>query len=104
MLGEHFALGRIDADEFAQRLDNVYAARSLSKLQLVLEGLPAPASEELPPPRIPKLAPPLAIGLIPFATCVLIWLVSGTHGGFWPIWALAALPLRLFKDAQKRWT
>jgi hypothetical protein len=42
-LGEHFAMGRITADEHAERLEQIYAARTQADL--------APAFVDLPRPR-----------------------------------------------------
>jgi len=42
-LGEHFAQGRITADEHAERLDQIWAARTRAELQPVFRDLPDPA-------------------------------------------------------------
>jgi len=41
-LGEHFALGRITADEHAERLDQIWAARTQAELSPVFADLPRP--------------------------------------------------------------
>jgi hypothetical protein len=41
MLREHHAAGRLDAAEFAERLDKVYAARTLGDLDELTADLPA---------------------------------------------------------------
>jgi Flp pilus assembly protein TadB len=43
-LGEHFALGRITADEHAERLDRIWAARTQAELGPVFADLPRPPS------------------------------------------------------------
>src|SRR6185437_5637374 len=40
-LREHFAAGRIADDELAERLDEVYAARTVAELEAVVHDLPA---------------------------------------------------------------
>ncbi len=39
-LGEHFALGRLSADEHAERLDAVWTARTQGDLDLLFDDLP----------------------------------------------------------------
>jgi hypothetical protein len=41
-LGEHYAAGRLDHDEYSQRLDQVWAARTRSELAPVFRDLPGP--------------------------------------------------------------
>ena len=41
-LGEHYAAGRLDHDEYTQRLDQVWAARTQSELAPVFRDLPGP--------------------------------------------------------------
>ncbi|MDN4172341.1 DUF1707 domain-containing protein [Nocardioides sp. SOB77] len=106
-LGEHFAEGRLTAEEHAERLDRVWAARTRADLGPVLGDLPArtPAYAARPatPPGIPgpgPSAPVLALagGLVvltvlthlPFVLLALLlfvvvrrhrrraWLPSGT--------------------------
>lgn len=48
-LGEHFALGRITADEHAERLEQIWAARTRADL--------APVFRDLPRPQAPAAAP-----------------------------------------------
>lgn len=42
-LGEHYAQGRITADEHTERLEQVWAARTRAELQPVFRDLPGPA-------------------------------------------------------------
>ena len=48
-LGEHFALGRITPDEHAERLEQIWAARTAADL--------APAFRDLPRPGAPRQQP-----------------------------------------------
>jgi Domain of unknown function (DUF1707) len=41
LLREHHAAGRLDADEFNERLDRTYAAKTLGELDDILSDLPA---------------------------------------------------------------
>jgi Flp pilus assembly protein TadB len=42
-LGEHFALGRITAEEHSERLEQIWSARTQSELEPVFADLPRPA-------------------------------------------------------------
>lgn len=47
-LGEHYAVGRLTADEFDDRLGRVYAARTDAALALVFGDLPGPVAASPP--------------------------------------------------------
>ncbi len=49
-LGEHFAMGRITADEHAERLEQIWAARTQAELTPVFGDLPRPRQPEAPRP------------------------------------------------------
>jgi hypothetical protein len=49
-LGEHFALGRITAEEHSERLEQVWDARTAADLRPVFRDLPRPRAEQ--PPRV----------------------------------------------------
>jgi uncharacterized membrane protein YccC len=101
---EHFAEGRLDAEELDDRLARAYGARTRAELDALRHDLPA-----LPPsPAIQRaeLAERRALltrqllqqtgrALVPFAICTVIWFASGAHGSFWPIWVVlvAVIPL-----------
>lgn len=74
-LGEHYAAGRLDHDEYTQRLDQVWAARTRSELDPVFRDLPgrgptpwstAAQRRTAPPPRRPsaRVPPPLLVLLV----------------------------------------
>jgi hypothetical protein len=114
-LREHLAAGRLTAEEFNQRLDQVFAAKTLGELDEAMTDLPGADLAQLPQaspdrtatsplalrPRGSVQAGPgrfspawraawgswLAISLFFFA----IWLASGASGGPWFLWV--ALPL-----------
>jgi Flp pilus assembly protein TadB len=48
-LGEHFALGRIDADEHAERLEQIWAARTAADLAPAFRDLPRSQATRQPP-------------------------------------------------------
>jgi hypothetical protein len=48
-LGEHFALGRITIEEHAERLEQIWAARTAADLAPAFRDLPRPAAARTPP-------------------------------------------------------
>jgi Flp pilus assembly protein TadB len=52
-LGEHFAMGRITAEEHTERLEQVWAARTNAELQPVFRDLPRPRPATPAPPKSP---------------------------------------------------
>jgi hypothetical protein len=117
-LGEHYAAGRLTLEEFRERLDQVYAAKTLGQLDELMADLPGINFNRLPgqpgdhPPLPERRAPGtvqapgagrpavwqfwLAFTLGMF----VIWLISGASGGPWFLWA--AIPLALI--LLRRWT
>jgi Domain of unknown function (DUF1707)/TM2 domain len=52
-LGDHFAHGRLDADEYEQRVGAAYGARTSSDLDVLFADLPRPGvPAPLPPPPV----------------------------------------------------
>jgi len=103
-LRDHYAAGRLNGDEFNERLDKAYAATTLGDLADLQTDLPAPA-----PPPLPTRAQPagpvmagsgrfslewraavgswLSISLV----CFVIWLLSGAAGSLWFLWPTGIL-------------
>lgn len=110
LLREHHAAGRLTAEEFQERLDQAYAAKTLGELDQLLADLPAIDLYHLPdrsverrggPPRpgLPwLLAPSMGSRMSPawraawgsWATVSLIaflaWLLSGHPHHLWFLW------------------
>jgi hypothetical protein len=116
-LREHLAAGRLTTEEFDQRLDQAFAAKTLGELDEVMADLPRADLAQLPqasPDRAAASPPPtwprspgaiqarpgrfspawraawgswLAISLLFF----VIWLASGASGGPWFLWVALAL-------------
>ena len=87
LLREHAAQGRLTVDELEERLDRVYAARTVGELAPVVADLPVPRR---PRPKQPRrswreteVAAFLAVNLV----LIVIWAATGA-GYFWPIWPL----------------
>jgi hypothetical protein len=108
-LSGHYAAGRLTLEEFQERLDRAYAAKTLGELDDLMTDLPEPGPSQLVGPRDANMPPPerrapatvqvpvgshpaiwqfwlgLAIGTF------VIWLISGATGGPWFLWL--AIPL-----------
>jgi DUF1707 SHOCT-like domain len=103
-LREHFAAGRLSEEELSERVQAVYQARTdreLTALRADLPMLPATRAEqkaELVRRRSElqrRLLQQSGGALVPFGICTVIWVASGAHGSFWPIWVIliAVIPL-----------
>lgn len=116
-LREHFAAGRLTSEEFDERLDGIYAARTLGELEDLMADLPGSDLAQLPVTAarrsagdmpVPRQRAPgsieaargrfspawqaawgswLAISLCAF----VVWLLTGASGGLWFLWV--AVPL-----------
>ncbi len=110
LLREHLAAGRLTAEEFNDRLDRTYAARTLGELDDILMDLPAIDLYQLPdaslhrrrpsggyplpwlmaPGAVSRLSPQwkaawgswLSVSLV----CFVVWLLSGHPGNLWFLW------------------
>ncbi|GAB3463242.1 hypothetical protein GCM10027570_50300 [Streptomonospora sediminis] len=109
LLQEHFADGRLESDEFNNRLENAYSARTRGELVPLTADLPerdlarleAEPPKPPPPPlgaesgllRDPALAVPWAVWAAVNLLCFTIWLIlflTGASDGYpWFLWVLA---------------
>ena len=96
-LREHFAAGRLSAEELSERLDAVYKASTVQELARLRRDLPElPASPARRRAELQRRRAELrrqtlqraAGAFAPFAACTLIWAASGASGSFWPVWLL----------------
>jgi hypothetical protein len=110
-LREHHATGRLSVEEFQDRLDRVYAAKTLGELDELMADLPAIDLYQLPIPAGQRFTPPgplaprshgrmstawraawaswASVSLL----CTVIWLItvgvsSSGNAYFWPIWVI----------------
>ena len=108
--------GRLDLNEYDERLQQTYAAKTYADLDGLLSDLPGTvppqqsqvAAYQRPaapgqPPAAPRQSHPLAwVG--PYGgvvlVCVLIWALSSASSGhltyFWPIWVMIPMILGVF--------
>ena len=71
-LGEHYAAGRLDHDEFTERLDRIWVARTRADLDPLFADLPGPGADRpaVATPRVaarrprPRVPGPLLVLLV----------------------------------------
>jgi hypothetical protein len=109
-LREHYAAGRLDADELGERLEAVYQAKTVAELERLATDLPAlPPSPTVRRADLETRRPELGRRLVqrtggslsPFIICAVIWLASGADGGFWPAFLLIFPVLYLVQNAWR---
>ncbi len=83
-LREHAGAGRLSVDELSERLELVFAARTLGELARPLADLPRTERHR----RLGRLAQTPMLGLA--VLLVVIWAVTGA-ATFWPVWVLLGL-------------
>ncbi len=106
-LREHMLAGRLDAEEFEQRLERAYKATTRGDLEALTEDLPlSPVAlhveivkrkEHLQRRLIQEGGGAVAIS----ALCVAIWLSSGAEGSFWPGYVIFFSLLPLLRNAWR---
>jgi len=102
-LRRHLADGRLTTEEFAARVETIYAARTRGALAEALERLPAERQAEEPErPSLGLLAARQAgFSAIAIAVCTLVWAFTGTDGDFWPKWVVLATAIAFLTRVGK---
>jgi uncharacterized protein DUF1707 len=118
LLREHHAAGRLTAEEFSERLDKAYAAKTLGELDELLADLPGIDLYQLPDasldrtrrglPPLPWMMAPGSVGRFPPAwraawgswfsvslIAFLVWLLTGHPGNLWFLWVAGPFALVL---------
>ncbi len=97
-LGEHFALGRITAEEHGERLEQIWAARTAADLAPAFSDLPRPrpAAPAAPTSRPARAGGPRTLPRVPFPVKLLIALVAVVLVFTHLPWILVALLVYLF--------
>ena len=101
-LGEHFAMGRITADEHSERLEQIWAARTSADLAPAFVDLPrprpnpAPSTTAAPSGRRGWTGGPGPLPRVPFPIKLLIALVAVVLVFTHLPWILVALLVYLF--------
>jgi thiamine pyrophosphate-dependent acetolactate synthase large subunit-like protein len=99
-LRRHFAEGRLDPDEFDQRLSAAFRAKTMGELgdlvadlpqDVVGYALPVPVRDPAPVRRRAPASAQVAAWVTASAVCWTIWLIilvvgGGQAQGVWPLW------------------
>jgi hypothetical protein len=128
VLRDSYSEGRLTIDEFQERLERAYAARTHGDLAVLTSDLPVRSAPPPPSPAVP-VAPISSelywsrvrqIVLRYVVWClflITIWAATGRQGSFWPIWPIIVfaffaasrvlsvereLRRRMAKDARRR--
>jgi Domain of unknown function (DUF1707) len=108
-LRQHYSAGRLDSDEFEQRLNAAYAARTHGELAALSSDLPA-----LPPPppttmevarrslASHELVRNATAGGGAFVLATVVWAVTGADGAFWPKWVLVLTAISIYRGFRRR--
>jgi Domain of unknown function (DUF1707) len=105
LLREHHAAGRLTAEEFSERLDRAFAAKTMGEIDALLKDLPGIDLYRLPDaaltrqPRQRQAAVAGAGGrasgawraawgvwLTVSAVCFVVWGLTSAPGYVWPLW------------------
>jgi DUF1707 SHOCT-like domain len=90
LLREHHAAGRLTAEEFNERLDKAYAAKTMGELDELMEDLPAIDLYRLPDAGLPRYGRPRpGAGSFLEAAAVGHGGLARGHSRFSPAWASA---------------
>jgi hypothetical protein len=94
-LRTHLEQGRLTLDEFGERLEAAYGARTRSQLDEALRQLPARRPQ--PPETIEARRPGFGLlaarqagySALVIVVCTLVWAFAGGHD-YWPRWVILA--------------
>jgi hypothetical protein len=107
---DHYAAGRLNEEELTERVTAAYAARTESDLAELVRDLPKlPASPQQQKAELRKRRADLQRrilqeaggGAVAFGVCTAVWLASGAHGSFWPIWVALLTLIVLARSAWR---
>lgn len=104
-LRDECAAGKLDYDELSHRLELAYGAKTVGDLAVAVRDLDVPivAAPSVTPPADARVSPLRSGGFRAHLTSyglvngflVGIWVVTGAHGEFWPIWPMMGWGLGL---------
>jgi hypothetical protein len=106
-LHEHTVAGRLTAEEYEERLEAVYAARTRADLDALRIDLPVSTvaaraalverKSHLRRRLVGEAGGSATVSLV----CVAVWIASGATGAFWPIWVIIFTLLPLLRDSWR---
>ena len=104
LLREHHAAGRLTAEEFAERLDRAFVAKTVGEIDALLKDLPGIDLYRLPDAALTRHPRPRQPGVpssgrgagawraawgvwfTVSAVCFVIWGLTSAPGYVWPLW------------------
>jgi hypothetical protein len=105
---DHYAAGRLSDDELDTRVQAAYHAQTTAELQQLLADLPVLPEVRARQERAAlverrahlqrRLFQQTGGSVIAFLVCTGIWLATGAHGQFWPIWVALVAVVGLLKS------
>jgi len=103
-LNEHAVAGRLSTDELEERLQATYAARTTGELDALRRDLPVTSRQvalnhaQRRAQLTRRLIQETGGSACLFVVCTAIWLASGAHGQFWPVWVLIVVLITLVRS------
>lgn len=102
LLRRHHAEGRLDNDEFEERIERCYAAKRRGELDALTIDLPRPAHQQLPGPRPPRRPPRPLAAFVAIAALVAVALTTDAQV-LWLLWPLAFFAFGRFRRGRGCW-
>jgi hypothetical protein len=116
MLADAYADGRLTREEYDDRLNTLYASRTLGEMpSLVTDLVPPDGPPTVPAPPLPAelrtlgarkwrkdVEESFAAFLVPSIICTVIWIAVSGQGFFWPVFPMLFLGLNLVKTVVQR--
>jgi hypothetical protein len=100
-LRRHHVDGRLSTDEFQERVDSCYSAKTIGELERLVTDLPAER------PRAPRFAARWlwAVPLVPILVAIVAVsaVAGGHHAGFWVVIPFMFLLRSMFWGRRRRW-
>lgn len=96
----HVGTGRLDLDEFGDRVDQALEAKTMGELSLVLQDLPPVTTPAEAAAQEARRRAGLRAELFPYLAVMtlllVIWALTTAPGYFWPIWPMLGWGIPLF--------
>src|SRR5215469_751250 len=102
LLREHHAAGRLTAEEFSERLDRAFVAKTVGEIDALLKDLPGIDLYRLPDAALTRQPRQMAVRssgrgseawraawgvwLTVSAVCFVVWGLTSAPGYIWPLW------------------